>query len=139
MREPARNQMLGGLAAAAVAILGPGAASTSAGVCGEGSGSCCDDTGSAGCDDVRCCELVCKTDPFCCNVEWDFICASQALDLCAVCCDGDLDGDGLVDGTDLGIVLAAFGTEGPGDLDGSGLVDGKDLGLLLAAWGPCKK
>lgn len=48
---------------------------------------------------------------------------------------GDLNGDGLVDGADLGLLLAAFETSGPvGDLNGDGFVDGSDLGLLLAAW-----
>ncbi|HMN96736.1 MAG TPA: hypothetical protein PKC43_05490 [Phycisphaerales bacterium] len=46
----------------------------------------------------------------------------------------DLDGNGTVDGADLGLLLAAWGTGGPGDLDGNGIVDGADLGLLLAAW-----
>jgi hypothetical protein len=50
----------------------------------------------------------------------------------------DLDGDGWVMGSDLGILLLAFG-EGagnPADLNRDGTVDGADLGLLLAAWGP---
>jgi hypothetical protein len=48
---------------------------------------------------------------------------------------GDLDGNGTIDGADLGILLSAFGTTEPGaDLDGSGSVDGGDLGALLAAW-----
>ncbi len=52
-------------------------------------------------------------------------------------CPADLDGSGVVDGADLAIILAAWGTNGPGDLDGSGLVDGADLAIVLAAWGPC--
>lgn len=46
----------------------------------------------------------------------------------------DLNRDGTIDGADLGILLAAWGSSGPGDLDGNGIVDGADLGLLLAAW-----
>lgn len=47
----------------------------------------------------------------------------------------DLNGDGEIDGGDLGILLAIFGSSGPlGDLDGSGWVDGGDIGMLLAAW-----
>ncbi|HMN97285.1 MAG TPA: M12 family metallo-peptidase [Phycisphaerales bacterium] len=46
----------------------------------------------------------------------------------------DLDGSGIVDGADLGILLGAWGSAGPGDLDGNGVVDGGDLGILLAAW-----
>ena len=52
-------------------------------------------------------------------------------------CPADLDGSGVVDGADLAIILAAWGTSGPGDLDGSGIVDGADLAIVLAAWGPC--
>lgn len=48
---------------------------------------------------------------------------------------GDLDGNGAIDGADLGILLSAFGTAEPtSDLDGNGSVDGGDLGALLAAW-----
>lgn len=53
---------------------------------------------------------------------------------------GDLDGDGVVDGADLGMLLAAWGRcPAPprvctGDIDGSGEVDGADLGALLAGW-----
>lgn len=48
--------------------------------------------------------------------------------------DPDLDGDGRVDGADLGLMLVGWGSGGPADLDGSGTVDGGDLGLLLVAW-----
>jgi hypothetical protein len=47
---------------------------------------------------------------------------------------GDLDGNGTVDGADLGLLLGAWGTPGPGDLDGNGTVNGADLGLLLGSW-----
>ena len=47
----------------------------------------------------------------------------------------DLDGNGIVDGADLGILLASWGTSGPGDVDGNGVVDGSDLGTLLGSWG----
>jgi hypothetical protein len=48
----------------------------------------------------------------------------------------DLNGDGAVDGADLGLLLGAWGTPGPAaDLNESGTVDGADLGLLLGAWG----
>lgn len=48
---------------------------------------------------------------------------------------GDLNGDGVVNGADLGILLNAWGQSGvPADLDGNGLVDGGDLALLLTNW-----
>lgn len=51
---------------------------------------------------------------------------------------GDLDGDGDVDGGDLGLVLAAWGPcpSCGADLDGNGTVDGADLGIVLANWMP---
>ena len=51
-------------------------------------------------------------------------------------CPWDFNGDGLVDGADLGVLLAAW--DGPGaDFNGDGTTDGADLGELLAAWGSC--
>lgn len=48
---------------------------------------------------------------------------------------GDLNGDGAVDGADLGALLAAWGSaDRDADLNGDGAVDGADLGLLLGAW-----
>jgi hypothetical protein len=52
-------------------------------------------------------------------------------------CPADLDGDGLVDGADLGGLLSGWGAPGAADIDGSGAVDGSDLGIMLSAWGPC--
>ena len=45
----------------------------------------------------------------------------------------DLDGDGTVGGSDLGILLGAWGTP-LGDLTGDGTTGGADLGVLLGAW-----
>jgi hypothetical protein len=45
----------------------------------------------------------------------------------------DFNGDGAVDGADLGLLLSAWGTP-DGDLNGDGTTDGADLGLLLSAW-----
>ena len=48
---------------------------------------------------------------------------------------GDLNGDGLVNGADLGLMLVVFGTDDPdADLNGDGIVGGADVGLLLADW-----
>jgi hypothetical protein len=48
---------------------------------------------------------------------------------------GDLDGNGVVNGADLGFLLAGWGNPGATDLDGNGTTDGADLGTLLANWG----
>ena len=58
-------------------------------------------------------------------------------------CPSSLDGDCIVNGADLGIVLNAWGscpagTAGcTGDINADGDVNGADLGYLLNAWGPC--
>lgn len=49
---------------------------------------------------------------------------------------GDLNGDHRVDGTDLGLLLAAWGGTGAADLNQDGHVDGTDLGLILSYWTP---
>jgi len=54
-------------------------------------------------------------------------------------CPADLDGDGVVGGSDLGQLLAQWGEAGSTDLDGDGVTGGSDLGALLAAWGACAK
>jgi hypothetical protein len=48
---------------------------------------------------------------------------------------GDLNGDGSVDGIDLGILLGNWAGTGSGDVNGDGTVDGLDLGILLGGWG----
>lgn len=47
----------------------------------------------------------------------------------------DVNADGVVDGVDQGLLMAAFGTNNPlYDLDQSGVVDSADLGILLSQW-----
>jgi hypothetical protein len=50
----------------------------------------------------------------------------------------DLNCDGTVGGSDLGLLLGEWGTDGGSvgaDLNGDGTVSGSDLGILLGAWG----
>lgn len=50
---------------------------------------------------------------------------------------GDLNGDGVVNGTDLAILLSVWNTSGSGtgaDLNGDGMVNGADLAALLSVW-----
>ena len=47
----------------------------------------------------------------------------------------DVNGDGVVNGVDLAIVLGAWATSNPtADIDNDGTVNGIDLALVLAAW-----
>jgi formylglycine-generating enzyme required for sulfatase activity len=54
-------------------------------------------------------------------------------------CVGDLNDDGVINGADLGQLLAAWGPCGScaADFNADGVVDGVDLGLQLADWGEC--
>jgi hypothetical protein len=61
---------------------------------------------------------------------------AQTGPICPPPVQGDLNGDGVVNGADLGILLTGWGTNGAGDLNGDGVVDGADLGILLTAWTP---
>ena len=64
-------------------------------------------------------------------------------DICEgpTCHDIDLNLNGIVDGADLGVLLAFWGPASPAfpraDINGDGLVNGADLGIVLAFWGPC--
>ena len=54
--------------------------------CGvKSAGSCCEPHENPYCSDATCCELICSADPFCCNTEWDQICADQAAGQCEAC------------------------------------------------------
>ena len=56
----------------------------------------------------------------------------------ALCCDGDADGNGLVNFGDLAAVLSDFGDTGyatPGDVNVDGRVDFGDLALVLSRFG----
>jgi len=55
-------------------------------------------------------------------------------------CVGDLNGDGVVDTADLGLLIGNFGMSGMGivgDINGDGTVDTADLGLLVGNFGSC--
>ena len=58
-------------------------------------------------------------------------------------CIGDVQVDRVVNGADLGLLLAYWGPTAHTaaseacDLNGDGRVDGSDLGMLLANWGAC--
>ncbi|MDC0991965.1 dockerin type I domain-containing protein [bacterium] len=61
---------------------------------------------------------------------------------CDPFCDGDVNGDTYVNGTDLGRLFSAWGICLPdetcyADFNGDGMVDSADLGILLSGWGRC--
>lgn len=66
-------------------------------LCGDdacpGTGGCDVENGTPGCDDTVCCMKVCHLDAFCCDNEWDQLCADRAADTCELvaeaCCFSD--------------------------------------------------
>ena len=55
---------------------------------GGGGGDCCVANGTPGCGDSGCQASVCGADPFCCDNQWDQLCADAAADMCAGCGGG---------------------------------------------------
>jgi hypothetical protein len=61
-------------------------------------------------------------------------------DICQ--CTGDLNGNGVVEGADISVMLGFWG-ENPApypaaDINADGIVNGADLAEMLGNWGPCK-
>ena len=54
-------------------------------------------------------------------------------------CPGDINNDQNIDGADMGLLIASWGScpDCPADLNGDGQVNGADVGQFLASWGPC--
>jgi len=76
--------------------------------CDYGGGDCCTDNGSPGCENNLGEDCVCDFDPYCCEGNWDAICADYYVNVCGGTCGGpvtetdcdngiDDDSDGLVD------------------------------------------
>lgn len=48
--------------------------------------NCCSSNGGLGCDQPGCTSCVCTLDAFCCQTQWDSICADEAADECNGAC-----------------------------------------------------
>ena len=58
---------------------------------------------------------------------------------CPVDCPADLNGDGVINGSDITFIIGSWGTDDPAaDINGDGTVNGGDLTILLSEWGPCE-
>ncbi|MFO0963964.1 MAG: cellulose binding domain-containing protein [Phycisphaerales bacterium] len=86
--------------------------------------------------DLPCTGSPPQPDNFCSGVvqqPYEFSHTFRAFPAPAVA--ADINGDGRVDGADLGLLLGAWGSASPAaDVDRTGHVDGADLGVLLGAW-----
>lgn len=120
----------------------------------SGDGDCCEAHETPGCADPACCETVCATYSSCCSEEWYSFCAAEASHVCIECgagapcptpalCDGDVNGDGVLDPLDTGYIRARFGADAcgegncPADANCDGLIDPLDIGYVLARYGEC--
>ncbi len=63
---------------------------------------------------------------------------ASATTFCCTPCASDINGDRMVDASDLASVLSGWGTTGGGgDINRDGQVGGSDLTELFASWGTC--
>lgn len=58
---------------------------------------------------------------------------TEAFEWTVMSTPADLSGDGVVDGTDLAVLIASWGTP-VADLNNDGTTNGSDLAILLASW-----
>lgn len=64
------------------------------------------------------------------RIEWSYTVEVQPF--------GDLNGDGCINGYDLGLMFSEWGMlESPADFNNDGDVDPQDLGILLINWNDC--
>ena len=70
---------------ASATMLAASAATFAGDPCSTSANDCCAAGVGPGCSDFDCCSTVCAADSFCCSVEWDGICASEAGSLCSAC------------------------------------------------------
>lgn len=115
---------------------------------------CLDNFNEPGCDQIGGIYLgngsMCDPETSCeCTVDADCpegeTCNPETAQCEVLSCEGDANGDGLVDPLDSGFVLARFGCEvgtgDPGcdtaDQNGDGTVDPLDVGFVLARFGTC--
>lgn len=77
----------------------------------------------------------------CTLMSWRPDLAIRSRPGCDANCPGDLNGDGEVDGQDLGRLFQQWGASGEpipcGDLDADGKVGGSDFGRFMTWWGAC--
>lgn len=105
-------------------------------------GTDCPDPVGAACFPNGFCLILSQADAVAAGASWQGVgttCADTNGNGTADACEsqgvpGDLNGDGAVNGADLGALLGAWGTAGPADLNGNGSVEGADLGILLGNW-----
>ncbi len=78
--------------------------------------SCCEESTVPGCLEVELEACVCELDPFCCNVEWDFVCVDHVEDFeCGSCEQGTGTGGSGSGGTGTDGMSSSGGASGSTD------------------------
>lgn len=94
-----------------------------------GTGNCFVPNGTPGCENSRCCQLVCDMDSDCCCTDWDIFCADLAKEICGeayhvVRADGDITSKTVIDGFTIRDGVAN-GKLGDDDFGGGMIVKGE--------------
>lgn len=113
-------------------------------------GDCCSQRiDSTGCERAGCCDAVCSIDDYCCNTEWDDLCANLAINNCINVCDceefGEFDSNNAIDLRDVAGIQNCFSGFGSApvpapcacaDYDGDGDSDLADFGVFASLIAP---
>ncbi len=97
--------------------------------CPGAGGDCCAAHPTPGCADVGCCQSVCALDPFCCDFQWDQVCAEEAAASCPATCPAP-----LCPSDDEESCCVAHPTPGCEDMDCCQAVCAQDPACCLSAW-----
>ena len=81
--------------------------------CGDpGTGDCCTANGTPFCEDATCCALICAADAFCCDTQWDQVCANAAIAGCTNCQIDPPANDECATAIQIPVGVTAFNTAG---------------------------
>ena len=97
---------------------------------GDPTGACCFDSD---------CLVMTEVDCTGSGGEWAGPDTACEADTCgSPSCEGDVDGNGAVDVSDILAIVGAWGSNDPdADINGDGTVNVSDILLAVGAWGPC--
>lgn len=137
LRQNSNPTFLDPVFASNIASIGTAVANSGQGVCILDNPVFCGQASPLVDGDVSITGTSCESDA-CADTDGDGLpddCSDGAV------CLGDLDLNDIVDASDFGMLLAAWGDamdHPEADLNDDGMVDAADVGLLLVAWGPCQ-
>ena len=81
--------------------------------CGDaGTLSCCTAHATPFCEDAACCTQICAADAFCCDTQWDQVCANAAIAGCTNCQVAPPANDECAAAVNLPVGVTPFSTQG---------------------------